>query len=199
MRIPIFEVIRLHILKRLLLVLMAALLLCPVAMQAETAENLLHNGGFEQLDEDGLPTGWYTDAYINRVGVTLYSMTGDSRSGENAAVVENLGMNDARFAQRVAVKPDSMYRLSGWIRADGIEDSGRGANLSIEGLYVFSESVFDTAGEWQYVELYGLTGSEQESVTVFVRVGGYSGESIGSAAFDDVSLVEMEAIPVGAD
>ena len=112
---------------------------------------------------------------------------------ENA---ENFDLNDARFAQTVAVRPNAMYRLSGWIKAADIFDSGRGANLSVEGVYVFSESVYDTAGEWVYIETYGLTGDEQTDVTIYARVGGYSGESHGgTAAFDDLSLVEVEALP----
>ena len=88
-------------------------------------------------------------------------MDKDARTGEYAAVVNNIGMNDARFAQTVSVKPETLYRLSGWIRADGILDSGRGANLSVEGVYVFSEGVYETGGEWLYVELYGETGEDQ--------------------------------------
>lgn len=60
---------------------------------------------------------------------------------------------------------------------------------------MFSESVYDTAGEWQYVELYGETGPEQTEVTVFARLGGYSGESRGTAAFDNLSLREVNIVP----
>ena len=182
---------------RWLLIMCLALVLagvCP-ALAEEAGDNLLYNGGFEYLDEDGLPDGWYTDAYVLREGFTLYAMDKDARTGEYAAVVNNIGMNDARFAQTVSVKPETLYRLSGWIRADGILDSGRGANLSVEGVYVFSEGVYETGGEWLYVELYGETGEDQYEVTVFARVGGYSGESQGCAAFDDLSLVEVDAVP----
>ncbi|MGN1020462.1 MAG: phospholipid carrier-dependent glycosyltransferase, partial [Aristaeellaceae bacterium] len=182
--------------RRLLIVCLALMLagLCP-ALAEEAGDNLLYNGSFEYLDEDGMPDGWYTDAYVRQEGFTLYAMDGDARTGDYAAEVNNIGMNDARFAQSVQVKPETLYCLSGWIRADGILDSGRGANLSIEGVYVFSEGVYDTQGEWQYVELYGETGEDQYDVTVFARVGGYSGESQGKAAFDDLSLVEVDAVP----
>ena len=183
---------------RKLLLLLTLLLLILLPVRAEEEQNLLTNGGFEALGADGLPTGWYTDAYINREGVTLYSVTDDAHSGENAVVVENVGLNDARFAQVVAVEPSSVYCLSGWIRADAIPDGGRGANLSISDVYVFSESVFDTMGGWKYVEMYGVTDSDQTRLTVFARVGGYSGESVGVAAFDDVRLTKVELLPAGA-
>lgn len=183
--------------KRLLLLLLALLMIVPALAHAEETGNLLVNGGFELLDADGLPSGWYTDAYINREGVSLYSMTEDAHTGEKAAVVENIGMNDARFAQQVDVEPNSLYKLSGWIRADAIADSGRGANLSVSDIYVFSDSVFDSEGNWVYVEMYGQTGPDQHQVTVFARVGGYSGESIGRAAFDDLSLEKVDKLPSG--
>ena len=185
--------------KRVLLCLMlcCCLAMCFATSLAEEAEeNLLYNGSFEIIGADGMPDGWYTDQYNRQEGYTNFAvLTGDAQEGEHSVQIENLGDNDARFAQRVEVKPESLYCLSGYIRAEQIPDSGLGANLSVEGLYVFSESVYDTAGEWQYVELYGETGPEQTEVTVFARLGGYSGESRGTAAFDNLSLREVNIVP----
>lgn len=182
--------------KRILVLLLGLLLMMSTVATAEEDFNLLINPSFEDIGADGLPLGWYTDAYIKRDGVTQFSLADSAHSGQQAVQIENFDLNDARFAQTVAVRPNAMYRLSGWIKAADILDSGRGANLSVEGVYVFSESVYDTAGEWVYIETYGLTGDEQTDVTIFARVGGYSGESHGgTAAFDDLSLVEVEALP----
>ncbi len=183
------------LLKRILLLLMGILLLiCPLAAALDEV-NLLANPGFEELGANGLPVGWYTDAYVKREGVSQFSVTDSAKGGQSAVLIENFDMNDARFAQTVKVRPNAMYRLSGWIKADHILDAGHGANLSVEGVYVFSESVYDTQGDWVYIETYGLTNDEQREVTIFARVGGYSGESQGSAAFDDLALVEVEALP----
>ena len=181
--------------KRILLFLVGIMLLMSACPIAEEEINLLVNPSFEELDADGLPLGWYTDAYNKREGVSSFCVTEDGQSGQHAVLIENFDLNDARFAQTVAVRPNAMYRLSGWIKADGILDSGHGANLSIEGVYVFSDSVYDTAGEWTYIETYGMTDDDQTEVTIFARVGGYSGESQGVASFDDISLVEVEALP----
>ncbi|MBR3764737.1 MAG: phospholipid carrier-dependent glycosyltransferase [Clostridia bacterium] len=154
------------------------------------------NPGFEALDGDGLPSGWYTGVWMRDPVVSFFSMTEEGRTGR-AAVVENTQGNDARFAQNVPVEPDSLYRLSGWVRAADIADSGRGANLSVEGVFVFSASVFGTTDEWVFVELYGRTGPEQDMVTVFARLGGYSGLSTGWAAFDDLCFEKVENVPAG--
>ncbi len=180
--------------KRILLLLLAALLLIPTFAFSEAAENLLVNPGFEEIS-NGLPVGWFTDAYNRREGVTRFSTDTVARTGKHAVLIENFDMNDARFAQTVEVEPNTMYRLSGWIKAIDVPDAGRGANLSVEGVYVFSDSFYETNGEWVYVETYGLTDDEQREVTVFARLGGYSGESEGAAAFDDLSLVKVEKLP----
>ena len=158
-------------------------------------ENLLENGSFEELDGDGLPEGWFTDAYINEAGYTVFSVSEENaREGNRAAAIRNIGDNDARFAQIVEVEPESVYRFSGYIRTENVE-GGRGANLSIEGLYVFSESVFDTSDGWEYIEWYGETGEDQEIAVLFARLGGYSGESRGKAWFDDLRLEKVSAVP----
>ena len=179
--------------KGMLIVFLLCLLVCPAL--AEDSENLLVNGSFETLNGQGLPSGWYTDAYVHQEGYTLFSVSEDARTGERSASIENFGDNDARFAQQVAVEPDSLYCLSGYVKVLGMTDYGRGANLSIDGLYIFSDSLYDVTDDWVYLELYGRTGSDQTDVTIFARVGGYSGESIGRALFDDLSLRKVDVVP----
>lgn len=183
--------------KRTLMGILALMLVFIGLADAEEAVNLLKNPGFEALDDRGLPVDWKRDAYDDREGITLFSISNQAYSGAHAAVVENLGMNDARFSQTVKVKPNAMYRLSGWIKATEVMDAGRGANLSVAGVYAFSESLYETNGEWVYIETYGLTDDKQDTLTVFARVGGYSGESQGTAFFDDLSLVEVQELPEG--
>lgn len=184
--------------KRILLCLMAVLFLSPgMSLAEDSAVNLLKNPGFEELDDQGMPVSWVTEAYVNRLGVTEYTVTEDAKSGQHSVKVSNYDMNDARFAQTVQVEPNTMYRLSGWIKAEDIFDAGRGANLSIGGGYFFSDSLYDTEGEWVYLETYGITDDDQHEVTVFVRVGGYSGESQGTAYFDDISLTAVQELPSG--
>ena len=160
-----------------------------------SADNLLINGSFEELADDGLPVGWTTDAYVLDAGYTVFSVEKqDAYDGRNAVSIHNIGENDARFAQKVDVKPESLYRFSGYCRTEDVE-KGRGANLSIEGLYAFSESFYDSLDDWTYLEWYGETGENQHTVTVFARLGGYSGESLGKAWFDHLSLEEVDEVP----
>lgn len=185
--------------RRPLLLLLSLLMLLGIfsTASAEESTNLLQNPGFEEIGADGLPVGWKTDAYLNTEGVTFYTVSDNAMSGAHSVQIENLDYNDARFCQTVAVEPSSFYRLSGYVKAWDTLDEGLGGNLSIKDVYVFSESVYDSPDEWQYVELYGVTDTDQHEVTVYARLGGYSGESFGTAMFDDLSLVKVDAPPEG--
>ena len=180
--------------------LLAAACLAILALTGALAEeeNLLENPDFELLDEDGLPAGWYTEAY-RQDGRTVFSAGDSALSGLHSAVIRSFDVNDARFCQDVPVKPETVYRLAGWIQAEGVSAGARyiwGANFSIAGLAdARSAAIVDTDGEWQYVEFYGETGPDQDTVTVFLRLGGYSGEADGVALFDDLSLTEVQEIP----
>ena len=167
--------------------------LCPSRAGAE-GDNLLINGSFETLDDQGQPVGWREDAYLFDEGYTVFAVSDEAADGERSVTIRNIGENDARYAQTVAVEPESLYRFSGYIKTEAVED-GRGANLSVEGLYTFSDSVYDTSDGWQYIEWYGETDEDQRSVTLFARLGGYSGESLGQAWFDGLRLEKVSEVP----
>lgn len=161
-------------------------------------ENLLTNGGFETLTDSGEPMGWYPTAYRNQPGYSRLKVSDSyAHSGLYSVMIENASANDARYTCTVRVKPSSLYRLSAYVLVESMEDTGNGANLGVEGIYSFSDGVFDTAGEWKYIEWYGETGKDQKELTFGVRVGGYSAESTGKAYFDDVRLEEVDELPTG--
>lgn len=179
--------------KRFCLLLTIVLLLPLHSMAAET--NLLQNTGFEQLDSNGMPKEWRTDAYRSTEGYTLFSVTEDTQNG-SCVMIRSLALNDARFLQTVKVEPSSIYRLSGYVKASDVGTEGWGANLSVDGVYLNDvSSVYDSDGEWVYTEIYGKTGPKQKEITVYLRLGGYSGESQGIALFDNVSLVKVDTVP----
>ncbi len=179
-----------------LTVLVAVLLTCFGAL-AE-GDNLLANGGFETLDNAGSPEGWYTSAYRMQEGYTRFSISSDVKhSGQYSAKVDNANTNDARFVCTVPVEPDSLYHVTGYVLVDAMEDYGNGANIAIEGVYSFSQPVFNTNGQWQAIDWYGETGEDQHEIDLGVRVGGYSAESQGTAYFDDIAVVKVDALPDG--
>ena len=186
--------------KKLLSGLLVLLTLLSLSIGCAAAEdtNLVVNGGFEKVNPSGEPDGWYTSAYRTQEGYTRFEVTsGKAHSGAYSAKITNANTNDARYVYSLAVKPESMYKFSGYILVDSMGDFGNGANLAIEDVYSFSETVFDTQGQWKYVEWYGETGEGQTEVLLDVRVGGYGAESQGIAYFDDVSVEEVATLPTG--
>ena len=59
--------------RRIMLCLSVLVLILLTALPGfSSSENLLENGSFTELDEDGLPLGWYTDAYILESGYSVF-------------------------------------------------------------------------------------------------------------------------------
>jgi hypothetical protein len=152
--------------------------------------NLLVNGDFSLGDpETGLPEGWLRSMWRTDWGIS-------SLFWEDGVVrVENAATNDARFVQTVAVEPETWYRLSGDVKAGDIDSAagGAGANLSVLGSYAALASVYDTGGEWQRIDVYIFTYKGQRSADVAARLGGYSSDTIGTAWFDNLSMVRVDA------
>ncbi len=183
--------------RRLLPILLSLLLLLSSPALAEGAE-LLVNGSVDEVSAAGYPTGWVQDMWFTEAGVSLLSVEGGGVEG-SCLRVENVSVNDARWAQVVEVEPNTLYRFSAMVRAEGIGASGYGANLSIGGINVYSQMVYDTGGEWVELSLIGRTGPEQTQMAVFARIGGYGDDNLntGVAWFDDLSLVEVSDAEAG--
>ena len=130
--------------------------------------------------------------------VSLLSVEGGGVEG-SCLRVENMSVNDARWAQVVEVEPNTLYRFSAIVRAEGVGLEGYGANLSIGGLNVYSEMLYDTDGDWVELSLTGRTGAEQTQLAVFARIGGYGDDNLntGVAWFDDLSLMEVSDAEAG--
>lgn len=176
----------------LILFVLAASLSCA----ENVSENLISNGGFESLDASGKPVGWYDKAYRSQAGYSRLSVTDQkAHSGKYSVIIDNASINDSRFVYTAQVEPESLYHLSGYVLVESMDDVGNGANFGIEDIYAFSDCLFDTNGQWEYLEWYGETGEEQTTLTFGVRVGGYSAESVGRAYFDDISLQKVEKLP----
>ncbi len=197
-----------------ILLCLAALILALAPVCRGTAEdwtdegwedgNLLFNGGFELIGEDGLPEGWDIDAYVMGTWDTEFSTDRQFvHGGEVSVQLVNYKANDARFVQTVAVEPECMYRLSGWVSADQVSTDSAyryGANLSVIAgnlTNTHTEAMTETDGEWVYVETYGETGPDQWELEICARLGGFSGTAVGTAWFDDLRLEQVRDLPEG--
>ena len=88
--------------------LMLTVLVLLFGLALGEGENLLKNPGFETLDSNGMPAEWTTEAYRQMIGYTVFDINTDAHTGEMCARIENIGTNDARFAQTVEVQPNTL-------------------------------------------------------------------------------------------
>ena len=173
------------------------------AVEGATGENLVVNPDFSQLDEDGQPVGWRSDSY--NANNTQFLVSAVEGTDKRCAVIYNFYDNDARWIQEIPVEPNTEYVIRACLRADDCAVSRetfdgflscRGANVSVMNSGAYAESYFDTQGRWVETLLYGVTGSDQDSITLALRLGGYSGDGTGRAYFTDVSVRKCET-PAG--
>ncbi len=159
--------------------------------------NLLENGDFALLSGDQ-PDGWTQGMWVTSPG-TSYLNAVTLEDGTAAVLIENAGANDARYEQTVPVRENATYRLTARVRAEGVTTGMTGANLSFLGVYGTSRSLYDTDGAYETVSVYAQTGEGQKEATVCLRLGGYGAENVGKAWFADVSLEQVDSVPVGEE
>ncbi|MCC7491201.1 MAG: hypothetical protein IT204_02585 [Fimbriimonadaceae bacterium] len=148
------------------------------------APEMLRNPGFEQ----GLD-GWDQDSWRQREDFASV-VRGAARHGERCLLIRANEPDDSRATQRVAVRPRTAYRLSGWIRTSNVqsfEQGAIGANLCIWDTDAISEPAVLGSTDWQRVVCRFNSGDATE-VMVCARLGHYGNSAVGSAWFDGLSL-----------
>ncbi|MBN1410939.1 MAG: PilZ domain-containing protein [Spirochaetales bacterium] len=165
------------------------------------AENLVRNPSFEE-DQFDVLVRWTSQAFLfSNDSVRFYTTKTESHTGSRSMVIKNLVPNDARMIQWVSVESNTCYRLSCWVKVEGIDKSSAevtGANIGILGIKdTGTKDITDTQGTWKYMELYGKTGPEQAELAIAVRLGFYSKLVKGTVYFDDVSMEQVEEAPQG--
>ncbi len=114
------------------------------------------------------------------------------RAGKLSLRIRSDEPDDAGMYQKVRVKPGAKYRLTGWVKTQGVlnaEGKDAGALLSILQGFERSDSVLGTQ-DWTQVTLDFDAGDRQE-VEIGVRLGHFSNLVTGTAWFDDLRLVEL--------
>ncbi len=108
--------------------------------------NLFKNGDFEQVDENGNPSGWFSTASHPLKSVE------QAQHGSRAALVSGRGDSTHSGAQYISLKPNRSYRFSGYLKlADDVVE-GQDGRVSV---WLQGGRVNSTAGELtNYVTSY---------------------------------------------
>ena len=155
----------------------------------EFGPNLFLNPSMEDVRKTVLPH-WEFHTFAGKAMHTLD--TGVARTGQNSLRITSEEGADASWLTFVELKPNTEYRLAGWIKTNRILGA-HGALLNVHQLqHKAKTNALQKNNDWTQVERVFNSGSGGK-VSVNLLFGGW-GTSRGTAWYDDVSLQEM--IPV---
>ncbi len=169
----------------------AAFLLLTAFTVAGTARalepNAIANPSFEEV-ADRKPAGWTVHRW-NGEGTLDVAPLG--RTGSRSVTIFSEKGADLSWGQQVRVKPFSKYRLSGWIRTEGLTPTtGKGALFNLHAMAGCETPVVTGTTDWTRVEMLFDT-AENDMVHVNCLYGGW-GFATGRAWYDDVRLELLE-------
>jgi len=157
---------------------------------SDSTKNLLVNGDFQNGTD-----GWTFEPYKKKGTMTLDA---DEKHLDKPSVrIDNPEDEDSHLKQKVAVEPETRYRLEGYVKTKNVEsvkrDGKGGATLDLDGTWQRSKAVNKTKS-WTKVSVDIVTGAEKE-VEVGARLGFWSDGVIGTAWFADLKLVKIGKAP----
>lgn len=160
--------------------------------------NLIKNPSFEQIANDGIPRNWRIHSWIKEESVTRFSVDSEiAYTGENSVVINNLQKNHGYYIQNVAVKQNSFYKVTCWVKTENVGKNTEGAGISVVDYFEVGGD-FKGTTNWSLAELYISTGPGTSGVEIMLQVGNYGAENTGKAWFDEVSMIKIDSLPPGA-
>ncbi len=176
----------------LLPVLLGSVFSVPSLYAGEGAPgNLLPNPSFE-AGRRRSPGGWRT---VKWGGAPRFAWVREGRREGKCVLVASGRGADAAWAAVVPVEPFATYRLSGWIRTEGVVPAGgKGALLNVHEIREAATKPVTGTADWTKVEVLFHT-SEIDAVQVNCLLGGW-GSARGKAWFDDLALELLEKKPL---
>lgn len=158
--------------------------------QSSADDNLLANGSFEKGSNK-----WEMTTHDHSVEVKMVVDKKMLFHDKPTLRVTNPGVTDTHIAQKVKVKPNTRYRISGWIKAQDIKDTRGstatrdGASLCITGKYGSRTGIVNTD---TWTEVSQEFKSQDETEMLFECRLGYFGATVsGTAWFAEISLHEV--------
>jgi putative membrane-bound dehydrogenase-like protein len=149
--------------------------------------NLLPNPGFETVGADGLPEGWKRRDYQNlpanaEARWEIASGEGMARTGKNAMRCVTRANADTSFYADVELKPNTQYRLSGWVKTRALRGK---VSLNDHIGRAETDRVTDRERDWTQVDVTFNSGNRTRASINILHV------AIGDGFWDDVKLCEL--------
>ena len=134
----------------------------------------------------------YTKSVLKQ-NVTEFSKDKEIKYSEDRSYkIYSSEYNDAMVSKKIKVSKNKSYKVTCMVKTENVvsesENSGSGAQLSLEGTTTRSMAVTGTT-DWQEIEMI-FNSKNEEEVNIGVRLGGYLGNCKGTAWFSDIKVEE---------
>lgn len=155
--------------------------------------NLLVNGDLEKIDKSGMPEGWTRRDYARKPGNqgaewTVVSGPAMAHGGKNAVRCITRDDADTSLYQDVPIKPNTTYRLSGWVKTHALK-----GKVSFNDHLGRAETERVTARDIGWTEVENVFESRDRSRASINILQVAKGDGY----FDDVKLCEL--VPTSAE
>ena len=168
-----------------------AAIVCLVSPATAAATEVdVSNPGFEQLEPGGAVTGWRLVTEISSNGASFGSESEGAHGGVGSVklAVKGHGTVTAE-SDPVDLEVGTLYRLSGWIRTEGVVSDPMSKYptavptcLTMEGLpFTIHSPAVGGDSDWFRVDLPFIATSASDRVRLHL---GYNGSARGTAWFD---------------
>jgi putative membrane-bound dehydrogenase-like protein len=155
------------------------------AITYQEGPNLLPNPGFEIVGIDGLPEGWKRRNYGNAEASKSAEwavLKDQAHSGSSAVRCITRGDGDTSLYADVTLKPNTRYRLSGWVKVHALKGK---ASLNDHIGRAETERITDKESDWSEVETIFNSRDRTTASINLLHV------AKGDSLFDDVKLCEV--------
>jgi len=177
------------------------MLISCIACTPDKGEKIqIQNGGFEK-NNGNEPLSWTTHCWNSDSNAVFFGISNtEAHTGAFSAVIENFTENHSRFIQSLQVQPGAAYELTGWIKAEGMDNAACGASLGIDEVVEISKLVRESHGRWEKITLYLRIDKDVTNIRVLLNLGNFSCLVTGKAYFDDIQIKKIALLPLtGAD
>ena len=174
----------------LFLVLSVAATWQAFAQDSRPFADLLPNPSFEEKAGDSV-SGWKSQAWGGKENAR-WSVDSPGRTGERCVSIGSEKGADAAWTTTVTVKPNTFYRLSGWIKTKDVRGAV-GALLNIQNMQEVRTAAVSGTRDWTRVSTVFQSGTVSE-LEINCLFGGW-GISTGQAWYDDVALEQIDGPP----
>jgi tetratricopeptide (TPR) repeat protein len=165
--------------------------LAGITAYLPSSDNLLVNGDFN-LD---VLNGGFDWIYRKSHDVELALDPGQHQNGRRSLrfIFDTHGIEDAGIRQVVSVQPNTVYRFSGYFKADNLEGVG-GPRFVVQDSYsqdfLFSSDDFTNADYWRQVNGKFTTGPATKLIVVRVQRNPPGSPIKGKVWIDDLRIVQ---------